>query len=98
MFFNISLLMSAIYISLPMAIFHFAKDMKLDQGLFLMSMIPVYLLYYLFYKKGELKKEDSFYFLVIGILLGLAFSIKATSLILISASIGLFFFYKLGFS
>ncbi len=95
-FFNIPLLMSAIYISLPMAIFHFAKDMKLDQGLFLMSMIPVYLLYYLFYKKEELKKEDSFYFLIIGILLGLAFSIKATSLILISASIGLLFFYKLG--
>jgi hypothetical protein len=39
-----------------MAIFHFAKDMKLDQGLFLISMIALYSLYYLFYKKDKLEK------------------------------------------
>ncbi|NUJ98154.1 hypothetical protein HGA92_05215 [Candidatus Gracilibacteria bacterium] len=97
-FFNIPLLVTAIYISLPMAIFHFAKDMKLDQGLFLISMIALYSLYYLFYKKEKLEKGAVFYFFLIGILLGFTFSIKLTSLLLISASFGLFFFYKLGLS
>lgn len=97
-FFNIPLLVTAIYISLPMAIFHFAKDMKLDQGLFLISMIALYSLYYLFYKKDKLEKWEVFYFFLVGILLGFTFSIKLTSLLLISSSFALFFFYKLGLS
>jgi len=84
LFFNIPLLATTIYISLPMVIFHLAKDMKLDQGLFLISIIVLFLVYYLFYFRESIKKNDFIYFFIIGILLGFTFSIKVTSLLLIS--------------
>lgn len=98
LFFNIPLLATTIYISLPMVIFHLAKDMKLDQGLFLISIIILFLVYYLFYFRESIKKNDFIYFFIIGILLGFAFSIKVTSLLLISGIFWLLFFFFFGFS
>jgi len=42
---NIPLLVATIFISMPMFIFQQAKDMKLDPGLFFVSVIAIYLVY-----------------------------------------------------
>lgn len=49
-FLNIPLLMWTIFISMPMIIFQQAKDMKLDPGLFFISIIVLYLLFKTFRK------------------------------------------------
>jgi len=48
-FVNIPLLTGTIFISLPMVVFQQAKDMKIDPGLFFISIITLYLVlkYYL---------------------------------------------------
>lgn len=104
-FINIPLLASTIFVSMPMVIFQQAKDMKLDPGLFFISSIIVYLLIYLFLKYFENKHEDIFswrnyliYFFIIWILAWFTFSIKVTSLLLISWIIWIFFFSKLWLS
>ncbi|PID86386.1 hypothetical protein CSB08_00165 [Candidatus Gracilibacteria bacterium] len=100
---NVPLLVSTIFISMPMVIFQQAKDMKLDPGLFFVSLIAIYMFYYLyksyFRDKEEKEKLDNkrlFYLFVIGFIFGLAFSIKFTSLMLISGIIGVLFFVRLG--
>ncbi len=104
-FINIPLLISTVFISMPMVIFQQAKDMKLDLWLFFISIIIVYLFYYLYHSsQSEIllksKKDRIIYFLIIWLLLWFAFSIKFTSLILISAIIWILFYvrlWKLGF-
>jgi len=96
-FINIPLLIWTIFISMPMVVFQQAKDMKLDTGLFFISVIVIYLFYYLYHKpKVESKNVKLVYFLIIWLLAGFAFSIKFTSLILISAIIWILFYVKLG--
>lgn len=87
-FINIPLLVWTIFISMPMVIFQQAKDMKLDTGLFFLSVISIYSLFYLYHKKEKdvlLKTHKSrlIYFLIIWIIAWFAFSVKFTSLILI---------------
>ncbi|MFK7780632.1 MAG: hypothetical protein QM490_05890, partial [Candidatus Gracilibacteria bacterium] len=130
-FINIPLLVGTIFISMPMMVFQQAKDMKLDAGLFFISVIVLYLIfkYYLKNSKENISKENSIIskiknvasfsgegekiypqvypygqergfmliILIIGLLAGFAFSIKFTSLLLISGIIGLIFFVRLGF-
>ena len=117
-FINIPLLVGTLFISLPMIVFQQAKDMKLDSGLFFVSIIVVYLLYkvYILFwdtqkndweciesKKEEVKittpNNNGLFislFLVIWILAWFAFTIKFTSLLLISAIIGVIFFASFG--
>jgi len=96
-FINIPLLIWTIFISMPMVVFQQAKDMKLDTGLFFVSVIVLYMFYYLYHKpKVECKKTRLVYFLIIWLLAGFAFTIKFTSLILISAIIWVLFYVKLG--
>ena len=113
-FINIPLLVGTLFISLPMIVFQQAKDMKLDSGLFFVSIIVVYLLYktyILFWDREkndwesiESKKEEikitsenrkglllSLFF-VIWLLAWFAFTIKFTSLLLISAIIVVMFY------
>ncbi len=104
-FLNIPLLMWAVFISMPMVIFQQAKDMKLDPGLFFISAIVVYLVIYLFLKYLEDKKQDIFsnknyliYLFLVWVLAWFAFSIKLTSLILISWIIWVIAFSKLWLS
>ena len=104
---------------MPMVIFQQAKDMKLDPGLFFVSVIGIYGMIYLFlrYKENlEATNEQSkkaqntedtpleffshhknlAYILIIGVIVGLAFAIKFTTLMLILGLIGVIFYAKLG--
>lgn len=99
---NIPLLIATIFISMPMIIFQQAKDMKLDPGLFFVSLIALYMFYYLYKSyfrdkevKEKLDKTRLIYFFVIWIICWLAFSIKFTSLMLISWIFWVLFFVRL---
>ena len=97
-FINLGLLASTLFISMPMVVFQQAKDMKLDEGLFFVSIIALYMLFEFYngYKKVELSKKSILkLFVVIWLLLGFAFTIKFTSLLLISAVIWILFFTRL---
>lgn len=86
-FINIPLLIATSYVAMPMITFQLAKDMKLDPGLLFISSIALYLVYKIV---PELKKEKSIdisnicYLLIIWVLIGFAFTIKFTTLLLIS--------------
>lgn len=104
-FINIPLLVSTIFISMPMVIFQQAKDMKLDPGLFFISVITIYIFYKVVIKYINYKDDNNFnhkqlyfYFLLIWILCWFAFTIKFTSLMLILWIIGVLFYSKLGIS
>lgn len=127
-FINIPLMLSLIYLSMPMIIFQQAKDMKLDNWLFFISTICVYILFYIMVKyiwyndndenqtnESLLQKISNYftkykhnwihnlfedksyliYILIVWVLAGFAFSIKLTSLLLISAIIWVLFYSKL---
>ncbi len=103
-FINLWLLASMLFISMPMIVFQQAKDMKLDAGLFFISIVALYMLFefYSNYKDNKVEKKDFLdkksilkLFLVIWLLLGFAFTIKFTSLLLISAIIWILFFTRL---
>ncbi len=49
-FLNIPLLLAWVYLAMPMTIFEQAKDQKLDPGLFFISIIVLYMVYYIFSK------------------------------------------------
>lgn len=104
-FINIPLLSATIFASMPMIIFQQAKDMKLDPWLFFVSVICLYMVIYLFLKHFKNKDEDVFsqkrywiYFFIVWILAWFAFSIKITSLLLISWIIWVIFYSKLWLS
>ncbi len=115
---NIWLLLSVIFISMPMVVFHQAKDMKVDEGLFFVSIIVFYLIFKIYShfqnrdftssfqlnnqkdNKIDIKKNEKYFFIklffVAWILAWFAFSIKLTSLMLISSVIWLIFYKHIG--
>jgi len=113
-FINLPLLGATMFYAMPMVIFQQAKDMKLDPGLFFISVIGIYGMIYLFLRyreslevKNEESKEDTplgffahhknlAYILIIGMIIGLAFTIKVTTLMLILGLLGVIFYAKLG--
>ena len=118
-FINLPLLTATMFYAMPMVIFQQAKDMKLDPGLFFVSVIGIYGILYLFlrYKEnleGDISsplslgeglgvRADFFahhknlaYILIIGTIIGLAFTIKFTTLMLILGLLGVIFYAKLG--
>lgn len=104
-FINIPLLWATIFTSMPMVIFQQAKDMKLDPWLFFISSIIVYLVISIFLKYFESDDKQKFfskkyliYILLIWVLAWFAFSIKLTSLLLISWIIWVVFYSKLWIS
>ncbi len=100
-FINLPLLASAIFISMPMVVFEQAKDMKIDPALFFVSISALYFIFDIYNKKQKeeeiVQSEKNLLkkFLLIWILLWLAFTIKFTSLILISAVVWILFFTRL---
>mgnify|MGYP006939811575 CR=1 FL=1 len=115
---NIPMLVGTLFIALPMVVFQQAKDMKLDIGLFFVSIISIYLLYkYILketnktlwtkikekisqipssFKKGTIEiPHDLLFIWIIWILAWFAFTIKFTSLLLISALFWVLFFSRL---
>lgn len=117
-FINLPLLGATMFYAMPMVIFQQAKDMKLDPGLFFVSIIGIYGMIYLFLRyrenlevkneqtKSEENKETPLeffshhknlaYILIIGTIVGLAFAIKFTTLMLVLGLIGVIFYAKLG--
>lgn len=83
--FNLPLLGVMLFLMMPMTIFQLAKDMKLDIGLFAMSIIPFFMAYtYIGLKRSEFSHKQLYMFAwVIGLLVGFCFTIKITSLLLL---------------
>lgn len=92
---SLPLLLAGIYYMMPMTIFQQAKDMKLDPTLMMVSVSAFGILWYALRERFE---KQGFYYLIglAGIIVGLAFSIKVTTLILIITSIGLISYRILG--
>lgn len=114
---NLPLLGATMLYSMPMVIFQQAKDMKLDTGLFFVSVIGIYALTHILldHKKHDSNEEsvnqltkpspltgwfrkhaDLLSILFVGVVIGLAFAIKFTSLMLIIGVLGLICFAYLG--
>ena len=92
---SLPLLFAGIYYMMPMTVFQQAKDMKLDPALMMVSVSAFGVLWYTL--RAEIEKYR-FYILLglIGILVGIAFSIKFTTLILIVASLTLIAYRLIG--
>ena len=89
------ILLAGIYYIMPMTIFQQAKDMKLDPALMMVSVSAFGVLWYTLREKLE---QNKFYILIAlaGFIVGLAFSIKFTTLILIIAGLALIAYRLLG--
>lgn len=96
-FLNIPLLLATFFAAMPMIVFQLAKDMKLDTWLLFVSVIALYLCYKSilhFFEEKKITKHEYLYLWLLGVMLGFTFSIKVTSLILIS---GIFWVYAFSF-
>ncbi|MDD2907190.1 MAG: hypothetical protein PHH98_00980 [Candidatus Gracilibacteria bacterium] len=95
-FFNLPVILSSLFIALPMVGFQSMKDLKLDEGLFFITVIALYFLYKYFVFIREKRKISIIYMFLIGIIVGFSFSIKFTALLLIVSIIGVLSFARLG--
>lgn len=84
---GLPLLLGIIYYVMPMTIFQQAKDMKLDPALMTISVSALWLLWYTLRSKFEHKNTALMLIGIVGLLVGLAFSTKLTTLMLIVASL-----------
>lgn len=91
---SLPLLSATIFMSLPMIVFQQAKDMKLDSGLFGISVLAVVALFFAFEQKET--KIRNLWYVVAGGLIGVAFGIKVTTLMLIIAGVATLFYRELG--
>ena len=91
------MLLGIVYYLMPMTVFQQAKDMKLDPALMFVSISAVMSLIYgvLENKKGNTRPAQMLLF-VAGILTGIAFGIKFTTLMLIIAGMGFISYRFLG--
>jgi hypothetical protein len=80
-FISLPILLATVYYVMPMTVFHHTKDMKLDPALLFVS-ITALMMFFTFIKKEQEKKEYYTILAIIGILIGFAFGIKLTSLML----------------
>lgn len=82
--FNIPLFSVMILLSMPMAVFQLAKDMKLDYGFLSITVIALTLCYFFVTTYGEKTKVQKYILSwILGFLIGIAFSIKFTALLLL---------------
>jgi hypothetical protein len=100
-FISLPLLLATVYYVMPMTVFHHTKDMKLDPALLFMS-VTAFMTFFAFVGKTVPtgKKEKNTYMrilILVGILLGFAFSVKVTSLMLVLGILGLFAYRLLSF-
>lgn len=79
---NLPIILSTIFIGLPMVWFH-TKDMKLDEWLFFISVIALFLLYKFYLSIKEDKNFSILYLFLVWIIVWFSFWIKFTSLLLI---------------
>ncbi len=84
-FLNIPLLLSTLLLSMPMMIFQLSKDMKLDPWLLFVSSIALFIVYYVFTRLDKSSVKISYvYVFIAALLVWFAFTIKVTSLLLLS--------------
>lgn len=100
-FISLPLLLATVYYIMPMTVFHHTKDMKLDPALLFVS-VTAFMTFFAFVKKSfpvDKKERVVFYriLMLVGILLGFAFSVKVTSLMLVLGILGLFAYRLLSF-
>ncbi len=111
---NIPLMLSTIFIAMPMVIFQQAKDIKHDAGLFFFSIWILYILFYILqnndfweYKNKLLDyigiknidiSSNIILFLIIWFILGFTFTVKFTSLLLILWVFGVIFYSYFSFA
>jgi hypothetical protein len=79
---NLPLLFAVAMYAMPMIVFQQAKDMKLDPGLLCITTAALFFLYEAAFRRGEYAKDLWKTFALAGFLAGIAFSIKATTLML----------------
>lgn len=85
-----------ILLMMPMTVFQLAKDMKLDFALLWVSITALTLLYHTFFDGWHFSHKKSFWTLtLVWFFVGIAFSIKVTSLLLFIAVFGALSYKKL---
>ncbi len=89
--FDFALFSSIIVIMMPMVVFQIAKDMKLDLWLLSMSVISLGVFYAVIFSKQENKV---WVYALLWILIGTAFAIKVTSLLLLLWILGALFYKR----
>lgn len=92
---SLPILLAGIYYMMPMTIFQQAKDMKLDPALMMASVSAFGMLWYTLREKYW---KPNFYslLLIVGTIVGIAFGMKLTTLMLIIASLALISYNILG--
>ena len=91
---SLPLLATTVFMSLPMIIFQQAKDMKLDAGLLGLSIFSIIALFLAFGQKEP--KIRTLFYLLSGALMGIAFSVKFTTLMLVISAFSVIFYTSLG--
>ncbi|MFZ4461773.1 MAG: hypothetical protein ACOYN2_04565 [Patescibacteria group bacterium] len=94
---SLPLLASTIFMSMPMVIFQQAKDMKLDPGLFGISVIALVTLLIALKEDEDQSLRNKLIFIT-GLLISVAFAIKFTSLMLIIGAFAALFYVGMGLS
>lgn len=95
-FLNLPIILSSIFIAIPMVWFQSTKDMKLDEWLFFITIIALFFLYKYFSLIREKKNISYLYLFIIWIIVWFSFSIKFTALLLVVSFIAVISFARLG--
>jgi len=91
---SLPLLATTIFMGLPMIVFQQAKDMKLDPGLLGISTLAIVSLFMALEEKEG--KSRNVLYVIAGALIGIAFSIKITTLMIIIGGLAVLFYKKIG--
>jgi len=96
-FLNLGLILSTIFISLPMITFLSSKDMKVDAGLFFITVIALYsvIKYFLYEKDNSWEKLSIIYLFIIWLIAWFAFSVKFTALLFIVSVLAIITYNRL---
>lgn len=94
-FFNLPVILSSIFISIPMVWFQTTKDMKVDEWLFFISVVALFFLFKYFLSIRENKNPWFIYLFLIWIIVWFSFSVKFTALLLLLSIIWVLSFARL---
>lgn len=94
-FFNLPVILSSIFISVPMVWFQATKDMKVDEWLFFITVIALFFLYKYFLLIRENKNPSLIYLFIIWIIVWFSFSVKFTALLLLISVIWMISFARI---
>ena len=86
-FISLPIMLATVYYVMPMTVFQHTKDMKLDPAL-LFASITAFMTFFMYIKRDVSKDTQEYIRILglVGLLIGFAFSIKVTSIMLILAA------------